>query len=420
MLNRAFSLYRSSFSGLSSETWLLSLVMLINRSGTMVVPFMTLYLTGSDMKRSLSEAGFVMGLFGLGAIVGAYYGGKMSDRIGFRRVQLLTLLFGGVMFLILGQIRSFPLICVFSFLLSVINEAFRPANSSAIASYSTSANRTRSYSLNRLAINLGWAFGTSVGGLLASRDYTLLFWVDGFTNIGAAIVLWFFLKPARTIEEKPREEAQADIRSAYADRTYLWFIVYITLFAICFFQLFTTIPKYWRDHLLLTESFIGFVMSLNGLLIVAVEMVLVYKLEGRRSNLLYICWGVVICAFGFFALLLPYNGVAVTLLMIFFLTVGEIVAMPFMSSYWTMRSTASNRGQYAALYTISWGVAQCIGPFFCSLLADHAGFFALFIFLGILLLVSGWGFYRLYTQEVPDKVAAGAIAGFSGNDVEQP
>ena len=202
MIKRTISLYKTSFKGLSKEAWLLSLIMLINRSGTMVLPFMTLYLTGPEMKRSLTDAGIVMGLFGLGSIIGAFFGGKFSDKIGFHKVQLFTLFFGGILFLVLGQVKSYPLICVCTFLLSMVNEAFRPANSSAIAFYSTPENRTRSYSLNRLAINFGWAVGASIGGLIASYDYELLFWVDGFTNIIAALFLFYFLNPIILIKKE--------------------------------------------------------------------------------------------------------------------------------------------------------------------------------------------------------------------------
>lgn len=408
MISRTFGLYKSSFSGLSTQSWLLSAVMLINRSGTMVVPFMTLYLTSSQMGRSLTEAGIVMGLFGLGSIVGAYYGGKLTDRIGYRWVQLMTLFLGGILFIILGQLKSFPLICLFSFVLSVVNEAFRPANNAAIADYSTPANRTRSYSLNRLAINLGWALGTSAGGLIASYDYQLLFWVDGFTNIGASIVLFFALKPTQVITSAEERTKQSVTRSAYKDKVYLRFIFYLTLYAMCFFQLFTTIPKYWRDNLLLSESFIGFVMALNGLFIVVVEMVLVYKLEGRRHNLVYIAWGVALCALSFLSLLLPLGSMAVTLVMILLLSVGEIICMPFMASYWTMRSDETNRGQYAALFTISWGVAQSLGPFLASLVADHLNFFVLFVLIGAVLLYSAWGFYRL-ERDTPGTTGAETI-----------
>jgi hypothetical protein len=62
MLGKVFSLYKQAFSGLSRATWLLSSVMLVNRSGTMVFPFMTIYLTSPAMGYSIAQAGFVLDL----------------------------------------------------------------------------------------------------------------------------------------------------------------------------------------------------------------------------------------------------------------------------------------------------------------------------------------------------------------------
>lgn len=395
MISRTASLYKTSFTGLSKETWLLSFIMLINRSGTMVVPFMTLYLTSKEMGRSLSEAGFVMMLFGFGSIVGAYFGGKFSDKVGFYKVQLFTLFGGGVMFILLGQMKSYPLICVFTFLLSMVNEAFRPANSSSIAFYSNPENRTRSYSLNRLAINLGWAVGASIGGLVAAFDYELLFWVDGLTNIMAAILLFYFLKPKIVIKNDGAEKIEAVIpenMSAYKDRTYLWFLVLMTLFSCCFVQLFTTIPKYFRDDMHLNESYIGLIMAINGIIIVAIEMVLIYILEKKNKNTQYIIIGLVMCAFSYVSLLIPGNAKIISLIMILFITVGEIMAMPFMNVFWTQRSNDKNRGQYAALYTISWGIGNTLGPFLISTLVDATNFQIAFIVLGVILLLTSLGF----------------------------
>lgn len=400
MITQTLSLYKRSFTGLSRETWLLSFIMLINRSGTMVVPFMTLYLTSAEMGRSLSEAGVVMGLFGLGAMVGAFFGGKFSDRVGFYNIQLFALVVGGILFIMLGQLRSYPLICLFTFILSMVNEAFRPANSSAIAFYSKPENRTRSYSLNRLAINLGWAFGASLGGFIASRNYTLLFWVDGLTNILAAVLMLLFLRQGKASRAHAARQKEAEPgNSAYRDKNYIIFIALAALFAICFFQMFSTVPKHMRDNMGLNEQFIGQVMALNGILIVAIEMVLIYKLEGRRSNLHYIIAGVLTCAVGFLSLLVPGNARAIALIMILFITIGEVLAMPFMNSYWVSRSNERNRGQYAALYSICWAGAQAFGPFIFSILADRCGFNTLFVAMGILTAISAAGFYLLYKAE---------------------
>ncbi len=396
MIAKTFSLYKTSFTGLSKESWLLSFIMLINRSGTMVVPFMTLYLTSKEMNRSLSEAGFVMLLFGLGSIVGAYFGGKFTDKIGFYKVQLFTLFGGGIMFIVLGQVKSYPLICTFTFLLSMVNEAFRPANSSSIAFYSTSENRTRSYSLNRLAINLGWAVGAFLGGIVAAYDYELLFWVDGMTNILAAGLLFYFLKPTVQLKkEEVKEEAVPEVMSAYKDKTYLWFLVLMTLFSSCFVQLFTTIPKYFRDGMLLNEKYIGLIMAINGVIIVAIEMVLVYTLEKKNKNTQWIIIGLVMCAFSFLSLLIPGNAKLISLVMILFITVGEIMAMPFMNVFWLQRANDKNRGQYAALYTMSWGIGNTAGPFLISTLVDATDFKVAFIVLGFVLFIASIGFKKL-------------------------
>lgn len=396
MIGRTISLYKISFTGLSKESWLLSCIMLINRSGTMVLPFMTLYLTGKEMHRSLSEAGFVMGLFGFGSIVGAYFGGKFSDKIGFYKVQLFALLAGGGMFLILGQVKSYPLICVSSFLLSMVNESFRPANSSAIAFYSTAENRTRSYSLNRLSINLGWAVGASIGGLIAAFNYELLFWVDGITNLIAAFLLFNFLKPV--VPKKKDEIPVIDVpetMSAYRDKTYITFLLLMTMFTFCFVQLFTTIPKYFRDDLLLNEKYIGLMMAVNGIIIVVLEMVMVYTLEKKNRGITYIIIGVLMCALSFLSLLLPGNSKYIALVMILFISFGEIMAMPFMTTFWIQRTNDRNRGQYAALYTISWGIGNTLGPFLCSALVDATNFKVAFIVLVMILLSAAFGFYKL-------------------------
>lgn len=397
MIGQTIRIYKNAFGGLSREIWLLSFIMLINRSGTMVVPFMTLYLTSTEIGRSLSDAGMVMGLFGLGTVVGAYVGGKLTDKIGFYKVQLFSLFFGGILFIVLGQIKSFPLICLFTFLLSFINEAFRPANSTAIAHYSHAANRTRSYSLNRLSINLGWAIGASIGGLVATYNYEALFWIDGFTNIGAALLLFRFLKPGKTNTPKKPEFDQhvPEKISAYKDKVYLLFIALVSVFALCFFQLFTTVPKYFRDNLHLKESYIGFVLALNGLLIVIFEMVVIYRLEQKNKNMSYIIFGLVVCALAFVTLLIPGPAKIITLVMILLITIGEIMTMPFMNTFWTQRSNDLNRGQYAALYTMAWGIAQTLGPVLSSFLVDASSFNALFIVMGVLLSFTALGFVYL-------------------------
>ena len=81
MFNATLRLYKSAYTGLSKRIWLLSAVMLINRIGTMVLAFMTLYC--SYRGYTLQQGGMVVAIYGIGAVVGAFMGGKISDRFGF-------------------------------------------------------------------------------------------------------------------------------------------------------------------------------------------------------------------------------------------------------------------------------------------------------------------------------------------------
>lgn len=394
MISTTARTYRNAYSGLSKETWLLSLIMLINRSGTMVVPFMMLYLTSPKMGYSVGDAGIVVGLFGVGAFSGAWLGGKLTDRLGFYPVQLATLLGGGVLFMLLGQMKTWSSICIFTYLLSFVNEAFRPANSTAMAFYSKEDNRTRSYALNRLAINLGWAVGSAVGGFLAHINYELLFWVDGSTNIAAALLMIFVLRP---VNYRPslKKEGNLNVLPAHRDAGYMKFVFITTIFAFCFFQLFNNIPVFFRKGLHLSEPTIGMLMALNGIIIALVEMVLVYKLEGKRKNTVYITLGVFIISMAFLLLNIPGDGILIATMMIVTVTFGEILSLPFMNSYWIARAQHSNRGQYAALYTMAWSAAQTLGPMGGAQLADYAGFNILWWTIGGLSLLSAFLFRNL-------------------------
>ena len=393
MIKATAQTYRNAFTGLSKETWLLSIVMLINRSGTMVVPFLTLYLTSPEMGYSISQAGIVFGLFGFGAFTGAYLGGKLTDKIGFYPVQLATLIIGGLLFFVLGQMKTYPLICLFTYLLSFFNEAFRPANSTAIAFYSKEENRTRSYALNRLAINIGWAVGSSIGGILSHINYELLFWVDGATNILAALIMWLFLKP---INYKPslHKEARRVLVSAYKDKVYIGFIVLTVFFASCFFQLFTNLPVFFRKELHFSEPVIGFLNAINGIIIAIIEMALIYRLEGKRKTLSYITTGVFLIGLSFMLLNIPGIGISIAFCMITLVTIGEMLAMPFMNSFWISRTQPANRGQYAALYTMAWSAAQTLGPMGAAQVADRFGFTTLWWMIGGICLFTSFFFYR--------------------------
>lgn len=393
MIRSSFALYRNAYSGISSSVWWLALVMLVNRSGTMVIPFMTVYLT-HHLHYSIAEAGFIMALYGGGSILGAFMGGRITDRIGFYPVQFWSLFLNGIMFFVLGQMKLLWHIGVTIFILSTLGESFRPANAAAIAAYSDENNRTRSYSLNRLAINLGFSIGPALGGFLSSISYQWLFWVDGFTCVAAAILLRIFLKPIRG-EKKILHHEKKNLKedSVYKDHTYLRFMFCVFLVAFCFLMLFSMVPVYYKEVVGMNESLIGIVLALNGLIIALVEMLIVYKLEGRRPVMFYISIGTFLIGLSYLTLNIAAS-VSVVLLSMLIITLGEMLMFPFINTYWVARSKEHNRGQYASIFTISFSLAHVIAPTVGSQIVKNFGYNVLWDTVTGICILAAIGFYQ--------------------------
>ncbi len=400
MLTATVNLYKNAYTGLTRRVWLLATVMLINRSGTMVLAFMTLYI--NHIGYSTKLAGLVVGVYGTGSLIGAFIGGKISDRFGFYYTQFFSLFCGGLLFITLGQMKTYLSICVCTFFLAMVNESFRPANATAIAHYSTPQNRTQSFSIIRLAINLGWGVGGALGGFLASFNYHLLFWVDGLTNITAALLLLWLLPKVSLAQQRNINKATPEkqkVKPAYADKGFLYFIGLQVLFATCFFQMFTTIPLYFKEGLHINEFWIGLLLAMNGIIIALVEMVLVFKLEGRKPYLRLMSYGTIIMAFSFFVLNIQFmHSFLIAVLSMLLMTFAEMVSMPFMNSYYISRSSEANRGQYAAYYTMAWSAAQVIGSTSGTQIAHAIGFNNLWWIIGSICLLTATGYHYLQTK----------------------
>lgn len=384
--------------------WLLATAMLINRSGSMVLVFMSVYLT-KYKHFSIPQAGIVMAMFGIGSLVGAFIGGKLVDKIGFYPILIWSLLLCGLMLIVLGQMQSFPLVAFFTFLVTATGDAFRPANTASIASYTSKENYPRSIALNRLAMNLGFTVGPMLGGILASFNYKLLFWADGLTCIAAGLFIYFVLprpeKVEHTKEEAIVHKAKLDSKqfSPYKDKAYLWFLIFTCLYATAFFQLFSSLPLYYKDVYHLSEKNIGWLLALNGLGVAVVEMVLIYYIQNRWTQFKFISLGVALLIIAYL-MLSPIHSVYILIISMLFMTASEMLAMPFMSTYAMNKSPRISMGQYMALYSMSWSLAQILAPVLSTRVIEHFGFQTLWFVLGGLAFVSFVGFRWLERYEI--------------------
>jgi predicted MFS family arabinose efflux permease len=351
--------YRAAFSGLPREVWLLALGTLVNRAGTMVLPFLSLYLT-VRLRFSVAEAGLVLGMWGVGSMAGSYLGGRLADRFGPLRVQVGSLLAVGAGFLLLSRLEGLAAVAVAVLAVSTVGDAFRPALLVAAATFSPVAVRTRALALVRLATNLGVAVGPALGGALAVKHYAWLFAGDAATCWAAALVLWLTLRRVAPGAVAAPAEPEAGARSPWRDRPYLAFLALVVGWGMVFMQIWSTLPLYWRLHYGLSEAAIGLLLAFNPAVIVLFEMVLVRAVE-HLSPLRVLALGTALIGAGFAAT--PFGrGVAWAVVTVAVWTLGEMLSLPLTNAVAGHRAPAGVSGAYMGAYTLAFSTAFVLGP----------------------------------------------------------
>ncbi|QXP72672.1 MFS transporter [Tenacibaculum sp. AHE15PA] len=351
--------YLETFKGLSTEVWWLALITLINRAGTMVIPFLSLYLT-KDLDFTLKDVAWIMSCFGLGSVLGSWLGGKLTDKIGSYKVMKTSLFLTGLMFLALQFVTTFYGFCIGIFLVMLVADAFRPAMFVALSAYSKPENKTRSVTLIRLAINLGFSAGPAVGGIIITTlSYSGLFWVDGITCILATLLLIKVLNPKKA---KVLDEVKVDNPvSVFSDKAFWVFFVAMFIFGFVFLQYFSTMPLYYENVHDLSELEIGLLMGMNGFLIFLLEMPLIKWLEESKyskERLMFV--GLFLTGISFLVLNLT-GWIGILVIGMLFMTIGEMIAFPFSNAFVMERAKKGNQGEYMAYYSIAFSLAHIFG-----------------------------------------------------------
>ncbi|HEV2854432.1 MAG TPA: MFS transporter [Thermoanaerobaculia bacterium] len=407
--------YHDAFSGLSRPVWLLSIATLINRSGTMVMPFLALYLT-EKRGFTTTQAGQTLALYGLGAMGASYLGGWLCDRFDPLLVMKWSLGLTGLSFLALGHIRGRLEISAMMIGLSFVGEVFRPANLAALASASDPGERARSFALMRLAVNIGMTLGPTVGGFLALRDYGWLFVGDGATCL-LAVGLLHFAFPGRVLRAAPRSAeraAKAAAASPWRDLPLLTVLALMFLLNIVTFQVVGTFPLSLRDLYGFSEARIGLVLAVNTILIVLFEMVLVHSLS-KRDPLKVSGLGAFLFCTGF--ALLPFGaGFAYVVLTVAVWTMGEMLVFPIVSSAIADRAPEESRGRYMGLLNLSFATAFVVAPLVGTWVYQNLGPRTLWLACGAVGILVWAGFHTVaaLTPPTPSLPASLPTAGREG------
>ncbi|HJW44024.1 MAG TPA: MFS transporter, partial [Geothrix sp.] len=251
--------------GLPREVWLVCASTLVNRLGTMALPFLVLYLT-EGRRWTPAEAGTGMMVYGAGALVAGPFSGRLADRLGHVQVLKASLWSSGLLLLVLPFAVSKPLLFALIFLWAGLTQAFWPSAMALLADLAAPEQRKAVYALHRLAVNLGMAVGPALGGVIAHHSYGWVFWTDGLSTLAGAVMLGLLLK---TPPKPSTPHDQVPGASPWRDRRLAFLLLPFVPMLMVFFQIEGTFPLWVVRDLGLGSQFYGLLFTVNTLLIVA-------------------------------------------------------------------------------------------------------------------------------------------------------
>ena len=358
---------------LPRELWILSTATLINRSGTMVLPFLALYLN-KYLHYTIAEAGLALTIYGIAALVTAPLVGKLCDIISPLKVMKFSLLLSGILLFAFPFITNYWGIMGLTFVWSMLNESFRPANLVLISAYSAPEQRRIAFSLNRMAINLGMSIGPAVGGFLFVYDYSLIFYIDG-----AAHILSFIFLAVSALKMEIRKNETGNIAGSSISaievkerrRRLIFFLLGMIPLFIAFFQMLSTYPLYLSNGLKLPESVYGLLFSLNTVMIIFIEVPLLNALASR-SHIGLMRAGAVLIAVGFGAMAVT-KTIPLLLATVVIWTFGEMIVFPTSAAYISELAPPEKRGQFMGYYQTANNIAFSLGPWLGTEVYEYAG-----------------------------------------------
>jgi len=360
-------------SGLPRDLWIVCSAVLINRTGTMVLPFLVLYLTERE-GFTASEAGFTLTLYGLGSLITAPLAGKLCDRVGPRRIMRASLFLSGAMLMLFPAVHGKAAITAATLALSLLNEAFRPASMAMLTNLAPLEMRRATFALHRLAVNLGMSVGPAAGGFLALISFPALFYVDGATSILAGLVLAFSLPRA-----EPRHHAAppgdaggllGHLRG-FTDPRLMLFLAGMVPVLIVFFQHQAAMPLFLVRDAGMPASAYGLLFTINTGLIILLEVPLNLAMTGWRHQRA-LALGAFLTGVGFGAMALAGNIYEVAATVAIW-TFGEMILLPGSSAYAAEIAPADRRGEYMGLYVMSFSLAFTVGPWLGTEVYERLG-----------------------------------------------
>jgi MFS family permease len=382
------------------QFWILLFGAFVNAvGGALLWPFYALYIT-QRFEVGLTEAGFVIAIFGGTGLIGNLVGGAMADRFGRKGVLIASLLISAAANVATGladQMVFIYLIAVFAGLFGSIGD---PAAQAMVVDLLPEEKRAEGFGLMRVIFNLAVVIGPTLGGILASQSYLYLFLSDAVISSIMAVFAALALRETRHAIAST-EHAHGNFlttlsgyKTIFRQRAFMLFLLLVIFANAVYFQMNSTLPVFLRDAHGVPPQGYGYILSMNALLVVLLQLWITRQVKGVPPLLLMTAGTLLyVIGFGMYGFVGTYLLFAVAMIVI---TFGEMLAIPTAQAYAATLAPEDMRGRYMAVFGFSFAIPATFSTIIAGTVQKTWGLHAIWYVAAVVAFCVAFGFFTMY------------------------
>jgi MFS family permease len=368
--------------------------------GTMLFPFFSLYIT-QKFNVGMTQAGIVLGIFSVSGLFGSMVGGALTDKFGRRKLIIFGLVFSALSTLTLGLVKEYAVLIPLAVFIGLLSNIAGPAHSAMIADILPEKQRQEGFGILRVAGNMAWIIGPTIGGFIAGKLFFALFVTDAIISCIVAVLFYFLIS-----ETKP--EAHADAPKVgmlttfkgyglvLKNFSYIAFLMAGMLMGIVYQQMYNSLSVYLRDVHHIDPQGYGLLLTISAIVVIALQFTIT-RIIKHRPSFLMMALGTLFYMVGF-SMFGFVQGFPMFALAIIVITFGEMLVVPTSQAVAANFAPEDMRGRYMAIFGTSWAIPATIGPGLAGLILDNFNPNLLWYIGGILCGVSALAYYVLHLK----------------------
>lgn len=383
------------------DFWTLVLATFIDRlGGTMIFPFFALYVT-QKFDVGMTEAGILFAIFSISGFLGNLVGGALTDKFGRRGIVIFSLVISALSSVWMGLVNDLNVLYGLAVVVGFLSDIGGPARQAMVADLLPEEKQAEGYGVLRVAGNLAWIIGPTIGGLLATQSYMLLFVLDAISSLITAGIVYRLIPETKPETAKAEESESilgsfAGYRHVLADKLFMAFLVVSMFMLIAYLQMYSTLSVYLRDVHGIGPQGYGFLMSINSTTVVIFQFWVTRQTKKYAPMLMMALGsGLYLIGFGLYGFVEIFVLFVVAMLII---TVGEMIVIPVGQALVARFAPEDKRGRYMAIYGLSWTIPSAIGPWAAGIVLDNYNPNLVWYLAAIFCAISVAGFYLLYLR----------------------